>query len=141
VSIIRKKKGAEEPFDPVSASAWAAAALAVSKVSGLIDSETASTEAAKKLRLATVLTPCALDTLARTKPSTRWTYDEFTRVVKVAESLREIVILDMADATSDRSEAASAVLGLISHINDKWLPLVKRQRAFERLSGEPLRRL
>ena len=154
--LLRKKPADKAvTYDPVSAAAWAAGAKATAAVIDLIDllklnpthAKTAKT-LTEQLEAATALTPCAIKKEARTQPKRSWSFQDYLLTVRVCEALRTVVVdgvdcvprgtFDLFDQTRER--AAQAVIAFIDPI-DAYCTLVKRERAYERLSGnQSLRR-
>jgi len=155
--LLRKKPSAQlDMFDPVSAAAWAAGAKATAAVLALVDLLRMSpayhheaTELYTQLEAATALTPCAIKSEARTKPCKQWGFDDYILTVRVCEGLRSVVVdgcdgmvpqgtFGLLDAS--REAAAQAIVAFIDPI-EAYGKLVKRERAYERISGnESLRR-
>jgi hypothetical protein len=153
--LLRKKPDKGVTYDPVSAEAWAAGATATAAVVDLLDllrlNPTHAATAAlltQQLDAAAALTPCALKKDGRTQPRQKWSFQDYLLTVGLCASLRSIVVdgVDCVprgtfapfDATRER--AAQAVIAFVDKI-DNYATLVKRERAYERLSGnQSLRR-
>lgn len=149
--LLRKKPSSKpETFDPVSTTAWAAGAKATAAVIGLVDllalnpkHKQVANDLTAQLEAAVALTPCAVKSDARTKLLKRWSFQDYLLTVRVCEALRDIVVdgvqcvppgaFGLFDAT--REEAAQTVVTFIEQI-EAYEKLVKRERAYERLSGE-----
>jgi len=148
--LLRKKPGTQtDMFDPTSAATWAAGAKATAAIVSMIDllklnpnhAQTAR-DIATQLKAATALTPCALTRDARTKPYRQWGFSDYVLAVKVYEALRDVFAegvkrvppgFDLFDST--REAAAQDIIAFAESI-EVYAKLVKRERAYERLSGE-----
>lgn len=151
--LLRKKK-TEKTYDPVSAEVWAAAARATACVVEVFEIIAINGKYGDRykplcdqLAAATALTPCAQVKEVRTQPGAEWTFDDYLMAVRVAQTLREIVItgvdfvptgeFSLFDAL--REKAANAIIDFNATI-ETYTKLVKRERAMERLSGRKSRR-
>lgn len=154
--LLRKKPSTQlDMFDPVSAAAWAAGAKATAAVISLVDLlklnpayRQVAQDLTVQLEAATALTPCAVKSEARTKPRKQWNFQDYILAVQVCEGLRSVIvdgcdcvtrgIFSLFDTT--RETAAQAVIAFVDSI-EAYGKLVKRERAYERISGnESLRR-
>ena len=148
--LLRKKPSEPKPFDPVSASTWAAGAKATADVIAVLELLKLNPVHAKtatvllvQLDAATALTPCAVQG-ARIKPRWQWNFAEYLLAVRVCEALRSIIVdgvasvpvpsgLGLYDTTRDT--AIQSTVLFVEQI-EAYAKLVKRERAYERISGE-----
>lgn len=148
-SLLRKKPNVVKVLDPVSASAWAAGAKATAATVSVIDLLAISHSHKKlakdltgQLEAATTLTPCAVKSGARTSPKKAWSFDDYILTVKVCEALRLVIlesvervpcgVFSLLDTT--RETAANEIRTFAEEV-ETYAKLVKRERSYERISG------